>query len=204
MKQHLLPRILLALKHAQSREFTQTSDENERALNSVLFKNDRIYHHNLARLNYTTYDVRRAQEAVNASTSHHNVMVLADHDHDGDNILSERPFRYARVLGIYHANTIYVGPGMQDYQPVRMEFLWVRWYCDVEMTNTGWDSCKLDRIKFPAMSKDDAFGFIDPSDVVRGCHIIPRFAGRKRHLDGIGLSFLARDSSDWLEYYVDR
>ncbi|KAF9465527.1 hypothetical protein BDZ94DRAFT_1345938 [Collybia nuda] len=33
------------------------------------------------------------------------------------------PFVYARVLGIYHANVIYVGSGMVKYTPSRMDFL---------------------------------------------------------------------------------
>ena len=40
---------------------------------------DRLYKHNLMRINYTTYDVRRAQDIVNPSTFHCNIMLLADH-----------------------------------------------------------------------------------------------------------------------------
>ena len=34
----------------------------------VLFNNDHMYHHNLAR--FTTYDVRRSQDVINPGTSH--------------------------------------------------------------------------------------------------------------------------------------
>ncbi|KIM91270.1 hypothetical protein PILCRDRAFT_1439 [Piloderma croceum F 1598] len=54
------------------------------------------------------------------------------------------------------------------------------------------------------MAKDDAFGFLDPSDVLRGSHIVPAFAKGKLHPDGKGLLHLAQDSSDWIEYYVNR
>lgn len=170
-------------------------------LDSILFKHDRIYSHNLARINYTTYDVRRCQDVVNPSTSHHNIMVLVDPDGDP---LSDHTFRYGRVLGIYHVNVVYVGPGMVDYQPHRMEFLWVRWYNQQESSQNAWSLRKLDQIQFPSMTEEDAFGFIDPSDVVRSCHIIPAFAKGKLHADGIGLSFCAEDSSDWAAYYVNR
>jgi len=132
-------------------------------------------------------------------------MVLADHTNNCDSTSDQvHPFIYARVLGIYHANVIYVGPGMLDYQPHRIEFLWVRWYQNVGVEHTGWNSRKLNHIQFLLSSTGDAFDFIDPSDIVRNCHIVPAFAGGKHYRDGKGLSHLARDSSDWVEYYVNR
>jgi hypothetical protein len=164
-----------------------------------------MFPHNLVRINYTTYDVRCAQDAVNTSTTHNNIMVFAE---PGDNLDStsdqDHPYRYARVLGVYHVNVVYVGPGMLDYQPRRTEFLWVRWYQNIEAGCTGWGAHKLDHVRFPPITKDGAFGFIDPLDVLRSCHIIPMFAKGKLHIDGKGLSHCARDSSDWLEYYVNR
>ena len=126
-------------------------------------------------------------------------MVLNDTSED-----EAHPFRYARVLGIYHANVVYVGPGMVDYYPRRLEFLWVRWYRTVDTIHSGWTARKLDRVQFYSMTEDDAFGFVDPSDVLRACHIIPAFARGRLHLDGKGLSRCAQDSSDWVSYYVNR
>lgn len=167
--------------------------------NSVLFKNHRLYHHNITRINYTTYDVRRSQDVIRTSTPRRDIMVLANSAESN----SAQPFRYARVLAIFHVNAIYVGPGMVNYQPHRLEFLWVRWYRNMEIAS-GWKARKLDRVQFPSMSDDDAFGFLDPSDVLRGCHIVPAFAKGKLHSDSKGLSCCAQDSSDWVEYYVNR
>jgi hypothetical protein len=198
LKHHLIPRILSKL-HGQGDRVLASHDINP---NSVLFKPDRIYHHNIMRTNYTTYDVRRSQDVVNASTSHHNVMVLAS---DADDSASDHPFRYARVLGVYHVNVVYIGPGMINYvEPLRLDFLWVRWYRTVDAINTGWDTRKLDILQFLPMAEYDAFGFLDPSDVLRACHVIPAFARGMLHSDGRGLSSLARDSSDWNAYYVNR
>jgi hypothetical protein len=171
--------------------------------NSILFKHDRMYRHNVLRINYTTYDVRRSQDVVNPLTSHYNIMVLNNTGDDNDSP-SVQPFRYARVLGTYHVNVVYVGPGVLTYRPRRMEFLWVRWYNSTGVLHNGWNTQTLDRIRFPSMAEDDAFGIIDPSVVIRSCHIIPTFAKGRRHDDGKGMSRLARDSGDWAEYYVNR
>jgi hypothetical protein len=173
------------------------------SLDSVLFKHDRLYGHGIVRINYTTYDVRRSQDIVKAWPAQCNVMVLADRD-ESQSSGSHHPFNYARVLGIFHVNVVIVGPGMVNYQPQRMDFLWVRWYREVETIQAGWDTQKLDCIQFPPVGDEDAFGFIDPVDVLRGCHIIPAFSKGGRYLDGRGLSRLGRDASDWTAYYVNR
>jgi hypothetical protein len=166
---------------------------------SVLFKNDRMYSHHLARFNYTTYDVRRAQDVINSSTSHRDIMLLAKRETDTDH-----PFVYARVLGIFHVNVIYIGEGMLDYDARRVEFLWVRWFEYEGRQSTSWSDLKLDSINFPPMATEGAFGFVDPRDVLRSSHIIPAFAKGKRHRDGIRLSRLANDGHDWSHYCVDR
>jgi hypothetical protein len=85
-----------------------------------------------------------------------------------------------------------------------MEFLWVRWYENTGVMHDGWKNGKLDWVKFPSVAKKDSFGFINPSEVLRSCHIIPRFREGKRHTDGKGLSLCAQDSEDWVQYYVNR
>jgi hypothetical protein len=205
LKQHLLPRVLSKLRSEDISRVGPLHDQTDIDSSSVLIKHDRIFMHKLMRINYTTYDVRRDQDNMNPSTAHNNIMALADHTHSFDSTSDQdHPFRYAQVLGIYHANVVYVGPGMLDYQPRRIEFLWVRWYQNVGLERTGWNGRKLDRIQFPPVSSDDAFGFIDPSDVLRTCHVIPAFARGKRYWDGKGLSCCAQDSSEWAEYYVNR
>jgi hypothetical protein len=206
LKRHLLPRVLQLLHNEGVRNHCSAlpDDEKRLDLNSIVFKHDRMYRHNLFRVNYTMYDVRRSQDMVNGSTSQCNIIVLAEPCDCSDSSTSSHPFRYGRVLGVYHANIVYIGPGMVDYQPRRMEFLWVRWYVDTGKMRAGWEAKKLDRIRFLPVADDDAFGFVDPSDVLRGCQIIPAFARGLLHVDGKGLSSCARDSSDWVEYYVNR
>lgn len=170
--------------------------------NAVIFKSDRIYRHNVARFNFTTYDVRRSQDVVNPGTSHRDIMLLAKPDDLQAN--SNHPFLYARVLGIFHANVIYVGEGMHDYVPRRLEFLWVRWFQYLRSQSVSWTDHRLDCVQFPPTASDGAFGFVDPSDVVRRSYIMPRFASGAVHRDGIGLSPCAKDAKDWKSYYVNR
>jgi len=168
---------------------------------SVLVKNDRMYNHRMIRFNYTTYDVRRSQDVINPGTLHRDIMLLADPS--GMDAQSCHRFLYARVLGIYHVNVVYTGKGMLDYSSRRLDFLWVWWFQHVGMT-AGWQKLTLDSVRFPPMASEAAFGFVDPSDVLRGCHIIPTFAKGKVHTDGVGLSRCAGDSKDWCEYYIGR
>jgi len=49
----------------------------------------------------------------------------------------------------------------------------------------GWRDDKLDCIKFPSVTQDNSFGFVD-CHVLRGCHIIPRFSCGKVYADGHG------------------
>lgn len=205
LEEHLLSRIqsILRKENGDLEHDNHMQGLHGRPRNSILFKSDRIYPHKIMRINYTTYDTRRSQDVINPSTPHRDIMMLND-SFVSDDHQQSHPYCYARVLGIYHANIIYAGPGMIDYQAKRMEFLWVRWYRHTELTQISWGSHRLDRIQFPPMAEDDSFGFVDPSDVIRGCHIIPAFSGRKVHTDGKGLSFCAQDSLDWVSYYVNR
>ncbi|KAG6912852.1 hypothetical protein DXG01_011578, partial [Tephrocybe rancida] len=202
LKRHLLPRIKAML----SRSIPEPTTDSAAALTSDLWqkvhlKHDRIYKHNLFRVNYTTYDVRRGEDIIHVNTSHRNIMVL-NPLFTPDN--GEHPYWYARVLGIYHANVFYLGEGNTDYNPQRVEFLWVRWFSCMDGVPSGWKHRRLDRLKFPFLNDEDAFGFLDPSDVVRGCHVIPRFFTGKARDDIRGLSKLANDVSDYGSYYINR
>lgn len=167
----------------------------------LFFKHDKLYKHRLLRINYTTYEIRQAQDIINPNTPHLDIMVLKDSSCDEPAVDDEiQRFLYARVLGIYHVNVVFTGPGSIDHQPRRMEFLWVRWF--QPSPHIGWDSRRMDCIKFFPVEDEYAFGFLDPSDVLRACHLLPRQAlGMST---SIGLSKLAKDKEDWQCYYVNR
>ena len=79
----------------------------------------------------------------------------------GDDDSARHEFEYARVIGIYHINVVYTGPGMLDYRARRLPFLWVRWYEILKdiPAQQGWENAQLDCLQFPPMSQADSFRF---------------------------------------------
>jgi hypothetical protein len=162
----------------------------------MLVKN-RIYRHKVLRINYTTYNVRRAQDSLNPRT-HSDIMVLSRDDND-------HPYWYARIIGIFHAIVMHTGPKSKSPEPKKMEFLFVRWFGldTMDSERGGWKTRKLHQIGF--LDGDAGFGFVDPSDVIRAVHLIPRFSqGRTKDLLGhsSARSVLEKDE-DWVRFYIN-
>uniref|UniRef100_A0A8H7XVD3 Uncharacterized protein n=1 Tax=Psilocybe cubensis TaxID=181762 RepID=A0A8H7XVD3_PSICU len=171
----------------------------ERAQINIL--GDRIYMHKVLRVNYTTYDIRREQDSINPR-NHCNIMTLS-RDSEAD---TDHPYSYARVLGVFDADVQYNGGKTQ-----RLEFLWVRWFEVDHRFRAGWAARRLDRLKFIHSDSPDAFGFLDPSDVLRASHIIPSF--NSGMTDSLLPPSIARRAywedddypdHDWNFYYVNR
>ena len=163
-------------------------------------RNLQMYIHKVARFYNTSYNVRRSEDVINPKTSHCDIMLLSGPQVGND--LPTHPSLYARALRIYH---VYSGPGMFNYEPMRFDFLWVRWFqvC-INPASGGWAASRLDRVSFPPMTQMDAFGFVIPEHVLRGCCLSPVFSDGKRHQDGRGLSKIAKDGQEWRAYYVNR
>lgn len=160
-----------------------------------------MFQHYEVHFNYTAYDMRRRGNTLRPrQPTRANVMVLSDPNSEQHD--RERHFLYARVIGAYHVNVEYSDPGASEDQRSleRYDFLWVRWY------NSGnvKDEYSLESLSFPSMNTGNAFGFIDPEDVVRVTHIIPAFHYGLRPEDASSFSFHAKDGTDWNRYYVGR
>jgi hypothetical protein len=120
-------------------------------------------------------------------------------------------FVYGRVLGIFHVNIVYAGPGMLDHRPRRFDLLWVRWYDPLDgrfSEESLWSTMRMERVAFRTLSHPEACDFINPSDVIRAAHIIPRFAQNKVFSEedissGQIFSKCAGNEEDWQEYYVN-
>ena len=113
------------------------------------------------------------------------------------------PFLYVCVLGIYHPNVTFAGDDIQNYQARQFEFLWVHWY-RYQGQNVQWRDLKLDVLSFPPVTSDGAFGYVDPGNVLRACHIIPAFSSGEKYPNKVSLSRSTNNSQDWSRYYVNQ
>jgi hypothetical protein len=195
LKDHLLSRLLNQDYDGDEQVF---SDDDR---NTVCIIDNRFYSAKVLRVNYTTYDVRRGQDSLNPRTQHCDVMV-----HSREDDRHAHPYWYARVLGIFHVRVLHTGPAATNRSTQNMQFLWVRWFGIEPGHRSGLKVGRLPKIGFVPESDDQAFGFLDPSLVIRGCHLIPAFAyGRTAELLRAGAT-LARpvgEVDDWTAFYVN-
>lgn len=115
-------------------------------------------------------------------------------------------FWYARVLGVFHAQVVHCGPAAINRSTQRVEFLWVRWFgIDVDH-RYGLKAARLPKVGFVPDTDPLAFGFLDPSLVVRGTHLIPAFFDGRTPSLLTALPTAGRplaETDDWTAYYVN-
>ncbi|KAF6758408.1 hypothetical protein DFP72DRAFT_1065097 [Ephemerocybe angulata] len=225
LKEHLFPRIVEQLLH-EARMFPEehsiaipaleglSSSPSDSDMKGIHFHSETFYNHKVLQVFYTTYDCLRGTDILNPSTSRRDFMCLRSQDPAGesDNTAGTPKFVFGRLLGIFHVNVVYTGPGMLDYRKRRFDVLWVRWYTPSEPEGFGelpWSSHRLDRIHLAPLSHFDACGFLDPGYVLRGAHIIPRYAGGKMYedqelADTRLFSKCVRNRNEYKDYYVNR
>ncbi|KIL55572.1 hypothetical protein M378DRAFT_90703 [Amanita muscaria Koide BX008] len=194
---HLLARLLGIAYDGDEATFPSA------ARSTVTICNNLIYSHQVVRVNYTTYDLRREQDTINIRTKP-NIMLLSREDSPSEDGLQFHPYWYARVIGIFHAHVVHTGPQSKSTLPQRMDFLWVRWF-GRDDDYLGWKSRQLLKIGFVDSETSGAFGFLDPALIIRGSFLEPAFAfGRT---DELLPPSIARQPSegdeDWKYYYVN-
>lgn len=91
-----------------------------------------------------------------------------------------------------------------------MEFLWIRWFGRDLTTLSGFRARRLPRVGFVDGEDSSAFGFLDPSLVIRGVHLIPAFHFEKcNQVDIEAMQSILQtartgdDQSDYRYYYVN-
>ncbi|KAJ3542953.1 hypothetical protein NMY22_g3318 [Coprinellus aureogranulatus] len=226
LKQHLYPRVIEALiaeaktdlerygrALARLTELANSNSEaSEADADNIYFHSETIYRHNVLQVQYTTYDCRLGCDTMNPSTSRRDFMCLTSRDGPSSDTATDgegNDFVYGRLLGIFHANILYMGPGALDFRRRRFDFLWVRWYGQVpsQQPSLVTQRQELDRVKLIPITNADSWGFIDPSQILRAAHILPRFSLGQVYPDKKDkriLSKCAREREDWAEYYVNR
>ena len=149
--------------------------------------------------------MRREQDSVHPSvTGHGDVMVLSpENEAENDD---PNPYWYAHVLGIYHANVRHIGSKSKSYEPKQMDFLFVCWFRRDSDPRPGWKAKRLIRLGFVPGNDGLAFGFLDPSQVIRAVHLILAF-----HWGCVTTKYLQRSAiacgnenpdEDWQLYYL--
>ncbi|KAF5366078.1 hypothetical protein D9757_012372 [Collybiopsis confluens] len=156
-----------------------------------------MYVHKVLRVNYTTYDQRRCQDSINPRT-HSDIMLSSPDDANDD-----EPYLYARVIGIYHVEASLMKDAKHS-APKRVDFLWVRWYGSLPQ-RPCWKSRRLPQIGFVDSSDDEAFGFVDPTQVIRAVHLLPNFeVGKYSMMLGPSIARRAdEEDMDYLRYYIN-
>ena len=116
---------------------------------------------------------------------------------------------YARVIGIYHANVWVERMDIPDAQRVKqMDFLWVHWFGKEPEYISGSHRARLPKVGFVESTDEFAFSFLDPANVVHGCHLVPAFhEGHTVDLlpipQSISRCFNPGDDDDWVNFYVN-
>jgi hypothetical protein len=110
---------------------------------------------------------------------------------------------YARVLGIYHTLVQLNSPRSRNRALHQVEFLWVRWYDIDEKARAGFAAKRQFQIKFRTGSQ--AFGFVNPADILRATHLIPNFhKGTTTRFLGPSMARRTSESDeDYYRYYVN-
>lgn len=125
-------------------------------------------------------------------------MVLADEE-----IEHASPYWYARVIGLFHGEFACRG----DNNPAKhLDCLFVRWMKRDTDDGLGFRTMRYPKISFwEGQNTVEAFGFIDPSQVIRSVHLIPCFhLGRTKELLPPSMARQPKEEDeDWLAFYVN-
>jgi len=126
--------------------------------------------------------------------------------HSREDNLQAHPYWYARVLGVFHARILHTGPAAINRSVQNLEFLWVRWFGRAPEHRSGPVVARLPKIGFVEDADELAFGFLDPSLVIRGCHLVPAFSDGKTNNLLRTIHTVARppnEMDDWVNFYVN-
>ncbi|TEB04049.1 hypothetical protein FA13DRAFT_1807685 [Coprinellus micaceus] len=199
MKEHLLPRVLEALGHAES-------PVDKDAWKHVTLQHNRLFNHRILRLNHTTYDLRRQDDVIHVDTPRCNVMLLNPF-FCKETWKSQPPYRYAKVLGVFHANVSFIGElhgsPRCDTAPAyhRLNFVWVQWYS----CHAAGGEFEPDHVTLRPVDSPDSLAFLDPLEIIRAAHLIPQFSlGKIASPPPKSRLVNTQPWSLWKAYYVNR
>ncbi|KIO32592.1 hypothetical protein M407DRAFT_39350, partial [Tulasnella calospora MUT 4182] len=135
-------------------------------------------------------------------------MLVADETDGQASTSRRRRFWYARVLGIFHCQAR--DRHAEESEWKQIDFLWIRWMGTDPDSRSGLNARRLERVGYvPDADGPGAFGFIDPADVIRACHLAPAFHhGTRSDLlsssVSVAFDFNEPEGEDYEFYYVLR
>ncbi|KAF8804505.1 hypothetical protein BYT27DRAFT_7106825, partial [Phlegmacium glaucopus] len=196
LKDHILSQLLEWPYDGDEVEYTE--DDRDTAVICI----NSIYQHKVLRVNYTTYDLRRSQDSINPCT-HPDIMLLSHNN-------EQHPYWYACVIGIFHVDVIHTGPLSKSPYKQCVDFLWIQWFGQDLDHRAGWLAQCLHWVVvfegFLDAEQPGAFGFLDPTVVIQGIHLIHGFAyGTSMELlspPQLVAQLLLNEVQDWHYYYV--
>lgn len=172
-------------EHLFNRLFPLPEQRQNKLTRNVNIIQDKLYQHNKLQVYYTAYNTRREMDSVNPRDKPE--IMISRFDRQAD----EHPYDYARVLGIFHADINYFQFGKPRQTPTRFDFLWIQRYKTMIDQISAFEKKRLPKIQLYESKHPKAFDFLDPSQVLRGIHIIPAFA------EGM------HSESKWNSYYIN-
>ena len=133
----------------------------------VFIKGDTLYEHPILTIDYTTYDLKKERDSIHLNFGNQAIMVYSLTSQDA------KPWLYAYLIAMYH---LFVST-VTDPEPKHLEFLWVRWLQQDPSQLRGPNVSQYTHVSFTPHSgvPGEAFGFVDPSHIIRACHLIPAF-----------------------------
>ena len=195
LKDHLLSRLLQLDFDGDERLFTP-EERNELRLINI----NRIVESKVIRINYTSYDVHREHDCLRPDR--HSFLMTLSREEDPE----RHPFWYCQLIKAFHVE-VHFCPGGVSRSQEKLEVLWVHWLGVDPDHKWGFWRCALPKVGFvPEDADSPAFGFLDPSLVIRGCHLIPAFIdGHTVQLlrRGVSVARLPGETDDWASYYVN-
>lgn len=189
LKQYLLPRIM--------DKIGLPTDKGQWP--HVSLKANRIYSHQILKVNHTTYDIRRDQDVLHVGTPQCNIMLLNSR-YTRDSRHVEHPYLYGKILGIFHADVCYAGPRL-GFPPAyhRLDFVWVNWYQFLPAKT----EFSLDRLSLSRPDELHSLSFVDPDDILRAVHLIPQFSLGKVCTPAPKSRFVVNQDI-WEAYFINR
>jgi hypothetical protein len=88
----------------------------------------------------------------------------------------------------------------------QIEVLYVRWMALLTDHQSGMSYARLPKVAFVEDCDRDAFGFLDPGQVIRSAHLIPAFVshcGTTSLRHGESFARQSGELDDWEAYYVN-